>query len=279
MRDIVIVPTYDRPEFLWVCLEQLFKAKGANEKWVWVCEDIHADKPKSFVTEMEMLATIRYFENLTERYLWPKLKYVGRKPHTTYGNSYNLLAAVQEASTADAEKVYIVEDDVLVTKDFFEWNDQVFSNLPPWVACAGRLNRSLNFAMNGPDAMDESIKDVNACKAVIGAYNSWATCFSRQALDEIVSIIPSYDTFRPGFEQDMLIQNHMRRNKLVSVWPFVERAFHFGWTSYHRCGRPITGNLEEKVKFIQTAVRSKSILCEMASLQEMDTFFDPTEAR
>lgn len=272
MSDIIIIPTHDRPEFLWACLEKLFEAKGVNEKWVWICEDIHADKPKSFITEMEMLATIRYFENLTERYLWPKLKYIGRKPHTTYGNSYNLLAALHEASTTAAEKVYIVEDDVLVTEDFFSWNDEVHEKFNPWVSCAGRLNRSLNFAMNGPDAMDESVKDVNACKVVVGAYNSWATCFSRQALDEIVGIIPSYDAFVPGFEQDIMIQDYMRKKMICSVWPWVPRAFHLGWYSYHRSGMKFNGTLEEKVTALQKTVTNQEKIRSMACIQEIDAF-------
>lgn len=275
-KDIIIVPTYDRPEFLWVCLEQLSKVDGIENKIVWICEDIHADKPKSFTTQMEMLATIREWEKQFGR---SGLCYYATPSHTTYGNSFNVLSSLKRAYESGASAVYLIEDDVLVTKDFFEWNDQVFNQLSPWVVCTGRLNRSLNFAMNGPDAMDESNKDIHACKSVVGAYNSWATCFSKQALADIVTIIPPYERFCAGFEQDIMIQDWMQKNKRASVWPYVPRAFHFGWRSYHRCGRELTGVLEEKVKFIRKSVRSKSILREMASLQEMDVFSDPTETR
>ena len=45
MRDIVIIPTYDRPEYLALCLEKLFQARGIEEKEVWVCLDHHSDQP------------------------------------------------------------------------------------------------------------------------------------------------------------------------------------------------------------------------------------------
>ena len=44
-RDIVIVPTFDRPEFLWLCLENILAAEGSLDREIWLCEDIHADKP------------------------------------------------------------------------------------------------------------------------------------------------------------------------------------------------------------------------------------------
>lgn len=268
MADIVIVPTFDRPEYLWACLEQLFMTNGIAGKRIWVTEDIHADKPKHFTIQMEMLATIRE----AVRLFGPCFRYLSTHPHTTYGNSFNLLNALHEASTTAAEKVYIVEDDVLVTEDFFSWNDEVHEKFNPWVSCAGRLNRSLNFAMNGPDAMDESIKDVNACKVVVGAYNSWATCFSRQALDEIVGIIPSYDTFTSGFEQDIMIQDYMRKKAICSAWPFVPRAFHMGWYSYHRSGVKFNGTLEEKVTALQKTVTNQEKIRSMACIQEIDAF-------
>ena len=267
-RDIVIVPTFDRPEYLWVTLEYLLKADGIENKEIWLREDIHTDKPKSFTTEMEMLATIRYFEKQ-----FPAFKYKAIEPHTTYGNSRNLIQALNDARQTDAPKVFIVEDDVLVTKDFLTWTDTVHEKFHPEVLCAGRLNRSLNFAMNGPDAMDESIKDSTMCKSVVGAYISWATCFSRTMLAFVVgNIFDSEWEFKPGVEQDMIIQDLMRHYHIESVWPFVPRAYHMGWYSYHRDGMKFYGTLEEKVTALRRAVTSKEKIRAMACLQEIDAF-------
>ncbi len=267
MRDIVIIPTFDRPEFLWVCLENLSKARGIESKEIWLREDVHADKPKPFTIEMEFLATIREAERVFRNQVF----YAARAPHTTYGNSYNVLSALSEASMTDANLVYLIEDDVLITEDFFEWNEAVHNTFRPWVSCAGRLNRSLNFAMNGPEAIDESIKDTNACHASITAYNSWATCFSRTALNDIADVY-RFDKFGPGLEQDILIQNIIRREKMTTIWPYVPRAYHMGWYSYHREGMRFYGTLEEKVKELRATVTNPEKIKTMASIQQIDPF-------
>ena len=270
MRDIVIVPTFDRPEFLWLCLENIAAADGWQDSVILVCEDIHADKPKSFTVEIEMLATIRYFEKVFGQ----NFRYRHMTPHTTYGNSHNLLSVVAEAMLCEHRLVYIIEDDVLITEDFFVWNNGVQEKFRPWVSCAGRLNRSLNFESNGRYAMDETIKDVNACTRVQGAYMSWATCFPRTSLDLLLHSERIQDqTFGPGVEQDILIQNVMRRYGVSSLWPFIPRAFHLGYYSYHRDGGILPqGTLEQKVKALRAVVTKQNKLREVAGIQDIDAF-------
>jgi hypothetical protein len=271
MKDIVIIPTFDRPEYLWTCLENIWQnVTGLAGKEIWICEDIHSDKPKGFTIEMEMLATIREFEKKFGR---DTLKYRATLPHLTYGNSFNVLWNLYDAAKTDARYVYIIEDDVLVTPDFFQWNELMQMMYEPFVTCAGRLNRSLNFHMNGPDAMDETIKDPRLCKQVKGAYNSWATCFPRTSLDRMLVVGDVFaEPAKPGLEQDMMIQNFMRSNKLSSIWPYVPRAYHMGWYSYHRDGMRFNGTLEEKVKALQSAVTSQEKIRAMACIQEIDAF-------
>lgn len=270
MKDIVIIPTFDRPEFLWACLDNLdLNVRGSHDKMILITEDIHADKPKGFTTEWEMLATINEFrKRFGSNYL-----YRATPPHTTYGNSYNLLSAIAEAPVRGADKVYLIEDDVLVTPDFFEWNDEVHRSIKPWASCAGRLNRSLNFHMNGPEAIDESIKDPNACHTSVSAYNSWATCFSSKAVEDITKMADSFEKFRAGFEQDIEIQNHIRRQKLTTVWPYVPRAYHMGWYSYHRNGgMKLYGELGERVQALHHAVLRQDKLRALAGPQDIDAF-------
>lgn len=269
MKDIVIVPVFDRPEYLWVCLEHLHRAHGMENKELWICEDIHADKPKGFTIEVEMLATIR---EAIRVFGYENVVYYGRHPHTTYGNSHNLMAALRDAYATEAKYVYIVEDDTMVTEDFFDWHEQVQQQYKPFVTCAGRINRSLNFQMNGPEAIDESCKDPMACVRSHKAYMSWATCFKRENLYWFLKHAPSnggYGTWRPGFEQDMFIQDFIRNSHAATVWPYVPRAYHMGVRSYHRtAGLAFNGTLEEKVKQLREMIGSKEKIRSMALLQD-----------
>jgi hypothetical protein len=271
MNDVVVIPTFDRPEFLWTCLENIWNnVRGIIGKYILISEDVHADKPKDFTTQMEMLATIREWQNKFA----DLFHYRATPPHTTYGNSYNVLSALQQAANiSDGGKIYLIEDDVLVTPDFFEWNDLVFETWPATrLACAGRLNRSLNFHINGPHAIDESIKDPSACRSVRGSYISWATCFGRE-MRNMFQLSFDYSKFRPGFEQDIMLQQYINVKAMSSTWPYVPRAYHMGWWSYHRNGGfPLTGNLEERVTTLQKIVSDPEKLRTMVGPQEMDAF-------
>ena len=269
MTDLVIIPTFDRPEFLWLCLENLYENVLREGQYpnIWVCEDIHADKPKGFTIEMEMLAIHLEWQN--------KLGYVyqATAPHTTYGNSYNVLNSLVQAADLNYRYVYLLEDDVLVTPDFFEWNEMAQEKFKPWASCAGRLNRSLNFHMNGREAIDENIKDPNACHKSVTAYMSWATCFSQKALQDIKALNAVYDGFEKRFEQDVMIQRQIRRANLETIWGYVPRAFHLGWWSYHRDGgMKLNGTLEDRVKALRQIVKDPIKLQAAKGPQDMDAY-------
>lgn len=270
MKDVVLIPTYDRPEYLWVCLENLSRAHGVQNKIIWISEDNHEDVQKHFTIQIEMLATIREAERLFGR---ENVIYESREPHSYYGNSHNLMSSfIDLYSAVPSDFVYLIEDDVMVLPDFFEWHEQAQKQFKPFVTCAGRINRSLNFQMNGPEAIDETNASSMACVRSSKAYMSWATCFSRNSLRHMLAFRPGPANWKPGFEQDICIQNLIRREGLKSVWPYVPRAYHLGWYSYHRSGMQLNGTLEEKVKSLKRLMVSKSALQEVAGLQDLDPF-------
>ena len=44
MRDVVIVPCYERPEYTFLCLQYLSRARGIHDKDVWICQDDPRDR-------------------------------------------------------------------------------------------------------------------------------------------------------------------------------------------------------------------------------------------
>lgn len=282
MRDIVIVPTYDRPEFLAVCLEKLVQARGIEEKELWICQDFHIeDKNRSAAWhELEMVPVLEE----ARRQFGSRFRYVPRKPHNFYGNSFNLMAAFVEACAAQPRYTFLIEDDVMVMPDYFQWHAAAQEKWNPFVSCAGRINRSLNFALNGPEAIDESCRDGVACVSSLQAYISWATCFTSSSLRRILLTAAGANFFswadqsccgaRPGHEQDIVIQEMMKRVKtLSSVWPYVPRAYHMGWHSYHRpAGVKFNGSLSERVDALRKAIVDPAKIRDMAGLQDIDPY-------
>ena len=45
-----------------------------------------------------------------------------RPPHQYPGNSYHVLMAYRDAYETDAEHVFLIEDDVLIHPEFFDWH-------------------------------------------------------------------------------------------------------------------------------------------------------------
>jgi hypothetical protein len=271
VKSIIVIPTYDRPEMLWLCLEMIARADKPDDYHIWVCQDNHLGKPIPFATEVEYVAVLSYFKGVfgSEHFT-----HVSTPVHDYYGNSYNVLRNIGLTLLVPyVRTVYLIEDDSMVTPDFFRFNEVAQEKFRPFVVCNGRINRSLNFHINGPDAIDESQPDPSVVVRSAKAYMSWANSFDIEALEGLFDTTPiSYAEFRPGYEQDMFFQNVIRMKKLDSIWPVVPRAYHLGWYSYHRSGQRPNGTLEERVKFLRQAITDKNTLQQLAGLQDMDPY-------
>ena len=111
--DIVLVTTYNRPDYLRLCLEYLSRAAGIENKEIRIC----IDRGRSLLREFyEVINDFRPALNIST---------VIRPEHSYMGNSMNTLESYKEAYQTDAEFVYLVEEDVLVQPDFFTWHEAV----------------------------------------------------------------------------------------------------------------------------------------------------------
>ena len=119
MTDIVLIPAYMRPEYLALCLEHLAAAAGArDDKQYWVCQDMRHNDNNRYMLPLQWTKEVLDNSPLPVRY-------IQRKPHGWNGNSYNTMEAYKEAINTDVRYVYLVEEDVLVTPDFFRWHEAV----------------------------------------------------------------------------------------------------------------------------------------------------------
>jgi len=263
MRDVVVVPTYDRPEYLYVCLERLLSAEGVGDKRVIVCQDSHKDDG---VLDSPACAISEHFG----------VEFHSRLPHSSFGNSFNVLEALREAYEAGADHVYLVEDDVFVMNDFFLWHDAIMKGVKEnvFVSCASGIKGSLEYAINGPEVLDGGVTDPMAYHLSAHAYSSIGPCFHRRVLQFIVSNLcdgRTYSTLAPGIEQDMLIKRLMRGVGGVSLWPYVPRAYHMGWYGYHRnTGLKFNGTLQEKIDGLRRATYDQSKINSMALAQTIE---------
>jgi hypothetical protein len=201
----------------------------------------------------------------------------------TYGNSKNLLDSLKRAYDSGAERIFLVEDDIMVAPDIFEWHETVLNEVDPFVSCATLLNKSAHFPINGREAMDESIKDPNAYHVSHHAYSSHAAAFKRKNLKHVVEFLANestYEKLSSGNEQDIQIQKIMALPFFInkgSAWPYVPRAFNVGMYSYHiNTGMKFNGTFEEKCDALRKAVTNPEKLRSMSAGNQTITSV-PTE--
>lgn len=262
MRDVVIIPCYERPEFTKLCLKYLSQARGIQDKEVWLCQDNHGgDKEAEILMAMFPVADYGF-----KLFGWERFRHIGIEGHNTYGNSHNLINALRAAYESRAERIFLVEDDIIVAPDIFEWHEEILNTAHPFVSCATSLNRSAHFQINGPQVMDERIPDPSAYKQVIGPYSSHAAAFERFGIGDFLKFVAKKNpTWQSGVEQDLLMQQFLSSSGQRSAWPVVPRAVNVGWFSYHITGRKFTGTLAEKSEEVERTIRDASRLREVSS--------------
>lgn len=259
MKDVVIIPTYSRPELLWLCLEYLSKCPGIGGMDVRVYVDAH-DAVRTAPPVPEINEVLARFRHLSLTVTW-------RERHRYDGNTFNVMTAYAEVYATDAEFVYLVEDDVMVQPDFFAWHRAAQASGDWFCSIASR------FLKQGGRLHDGYIVDHR--------YASIGVCFKRANLSTIVKHAHQYyfgnmggylnTVFKDGradqfTEQDGLIERIMERGRLLSIWPTNEpRAFHQGWYGYHRwnCPRP-QGTLEQRYEYVKRVTSDASTLKALA---------------
>lgn len=265
MRDVVVVPCYERPEYSRLCLEYLSRARGIQDKEVWLCQDNHEDG--LIVNTCDAPEDHRKVALYFGMTFGSRAVYKSIAPHNTYGNSKNLVQNLQDAYDTGAERIFLVEDDIIVSPDIFDWHEKVLEDEATFVSCATSLNKSAHFQINGPQAIDESYKNPHAYIHECGPYSSHAVAFKRENLGILLSYLHDHPIpWASGDEQDIRTQRFMFANSFCSAWPYVPRAYNIGAYSYHiNTGRKLTGTLEEKVRALDTIIKDPQKLRDMAA--------------
>lgn len=260
MNDIVIIPTYARPDYLWLCLEHLERAAGDRPVEFWVFQDKREHPQFSWIEQDSALtrSVVAAFPQLN-------LRFVERKPHSFVGNPLNFLEAYKEAHATDARYIYLVEDDVLVAPDFFQWHEAVQARADYFVTVGWHNIRNRHVQRcDDPTAYIETTVD----------YSSIGVCWRRESLAAIVrhahteyykDMAGYLRTTFPGnpipcgqwTEQAGIIMRELLQVKdaRTVAWPCVPRCAHVGTYGYHRYGllslSPLSGNLQERVAVLR----------------------------
>lgn len=224
MKDVCIIPTHERPEFLWLTLEKIGAASNIENIEFWVCEDIHGEKPEKL--QKEILQTINYFESLGVKHFQTR--------HDNHGSSYNVLTSFGRACDTTAEFIFFIEDDVRITKDFFRFCQAAQEQFKPFFVAG---NCSLQHA--NQDASGVMLSDTWA--------PTFSMCFERTKLKGMLNSDYSSYGILPTREWDNYLLRHMQETNQFAACASLRRGYHFGFHSYHAGKSNLTGDLENRI--------------------------------
>lgn len=279
-RDVVLVPAYFRPEFLYLCLERIYDADKNSNKDIWIYHDRKFNDIEQFRNELSEVETaIEYWK----RAFGGRLRPVMRLEHGYYGNSYNTLAAYCKAFQTDARFVYLIEEDVLVSEDFFDWHEDVQAQ-KPFCSVAGFCDRNKNLVTQGTSFESTEYASLGVCwnRENLAAIIEHATQdYYRNQTPYILKHFPGSKLGLKFMEQDGLIQRVMEQQLQKAVFASVPKAFHVGVYGYHRSigeENMFQGTLPERTDFYRRAVSDKTWLEKVAGFQS-DVQAFPSSAR
>lgn len=279
MHDIILIPTFKRPEYLTLCLEHIAIALAQADGWkqIIVMHDQHT------------LENTRQTEQVVARFADSlQITLDKRQPHRYYGNSYNCLELYRHALACSGVRyIFLIEDDVLVAPDFFAWHEAVQERGDYFATVGWNCFRNKSFVRTlDPAGYIETNKD----------FASIGVCWRPEKLATVVAHAnPAYYANSAAYlqrtfpksglgagwtEQDGIITRMLEEtNDRWLAWPTRMRCFHVGVSGYHRnAGHKFAGqnagrNLNESVEELRAALlsdRIKSLACDSFNDIEYD---------
>lgn len=254
--NTVIIPVFNRPEFLSICLELICKADRSNEFVYLFSVDTGFDR--------KCLEVIREF---------PLEKVVVKRKGTPYKlgkQSFNLLSAYYEACYLSDNKVMLIEDDIFIHPDFFNWHIGIHEKESNIFCSIGTENHNTHINTDNSDN-----------GYYYGArtdYQSWGVMFDKEILSKYIlpHAINEYyknpiEYLEYKFKQSWLGKHFAEQDGLIRrvkyslpelnvLFPCKPRAFHAGFYSYHRnMYKRLEGPIEEKKKKIREIISNEKL--------------------
>jgi len=239
--DIVLIPCWRRADFLTVTLRRIVAA---------------ADPRRHFIVF------------LVDQGAWPSVRRVARgcplrhevleaRERPMHGNSYNVLRgyahALAIAPAMKAKLVYLVEEDIFVAGDFFDFHEAAHARFPSCFFVSAVRNQNDSRPLPPDRAriyLHRSYQSLGVSfgtevvRRIVVHHNA---DFYRDPLAYVSRLWPHSERKPANCEQDGVIDRIVEAERSAGVYPFVPRAFHAGFVGYHRRGRSFGGSLAERV--------------------------------
>jgi len=243
--DVVVIPVWRRADFLLATLTRLEIINDPEVSYL-----ISVDRGYS----PDVLTAIDEFSGSMGL---DRVKVIHRV-HRFKGNSFNVLSSLREACDRGPELVHLVEEDVLVGRDYFTYHRQVHDLVPDAFSVSACRNQRFPLKGDPPPHEDAVYRDAS--------YQSVGVSFRPDQLSYPLAHVTSRyfsnpigycrrifpNSFIPpgNAEQDGLLHRVLEQTDSFTVYPMIPRAYHAGFVGYHRRGEELKGTLWERAERI-----------------------------
>ena len=251
---MVAIPTANRPELLALTLERLSQALSVSTKQgTKTSADVHiyADAvPESRLREIEIVRDL---------YL-PGAFLFNARPHVAVPSGcWNILNSIKHAARF-ADEVYLVEEDVLVFPQFFQWHQSQSA-----AASCGRRHPDPRWVYRN-------------------LYTNPGSCLRRPLLDVLLPHINDeyfadtkaycdkhFFLWDTSTLDDWLIRRVMMKHGLETIYPDAPVCAHIGFRMYNR----IDIYMNHEVGIEKKIARAREIMAGVSNTDRYATDFEP----
>lgn len=255
-RDVVLIPCWRRAEMLQHTLWNIERAHGAADLlYVFRVDSGNSEEVldviKGFPFEKEVLMTPS-----SNAYRFSAMK-----------QSFSVLSGYELAMKRAARYVFLIEEDIFIAQDFFEWHYGIHANHRDRLFCSIAVANH-NREMVATGAQHEYYLTTDD-------YCSWGVCWDKEVLYKYVLPWATDAYYRkPGpflaerfaefplgsrfTEQDGLIRRLQWSHGIASpiAYPYQARAYHAGIYGYNR-GKSPTGTLSDRIAWVSRMAYSE----------------------
>ena len=235
MSEICVIPTFQREELLFLCLEAIRREDTTIP--------IHVFSDRGY-SSADLETTCKKFNAFL------------KIQHDTqgYGNSWNVIEALKDGVKAGHSIVHLIEDDVILHRGYFEWAKEELAKGRACVCARIAASRIENW-YESPCASWNAECLRQALALVPQGYFADTREQMQILLD---AAFPKSRYKRGGCEQDGLLLRCVEHFGWKTKFPPKPLATHLGAWGYNRpSNKPPTGTFEERIEFTRALLKDK----------------------
>lgn len=246
--NIVFIPCHRRAEFLAETIRHITEARNADRQfYLFQVDEGHSREVEEVLNKFPFQCRIRFRTN----------RQFGR------GNAQNVisgikwavesaLAAINVQAINALELIYLIEDDIFVARDFFEFHELAHETFNPYAVSACRNQYNKNIVPDAPELVyyHEAYQSLGvsfSLKAAADIAVHDTPLYYKEPNNYLRSVFPSSRVLDLFFDSDGLIHHVIERVGKKTLYACSPRAYHVGFTGLNRIGKPLEGTLKERI--------------------------------